>query len=57
MYASPFDDEAVNVRAPPSEKPMQTAIALCSLSTRTIVPFSNSCLQSSSMHSVCGVIG
>jgi hypothetical protein len=40
MYARPFDDEAVKVRAPASEKPMHTAMALCSLSTRTTWPFS-----------------
>ena len=51
------DDDAVKERAPAIEKPMHTAMALCSLSTRTTCPFSISTSQSFSMHSVCGVIG
>ena len=47
----------LDASAPDWATPMQTAMALCSLSTRTRLPFSNSCLQSSSMHSVWGVIG
>jgi hypothetical protein len=45
-------EDAVNVRAPESDAPMQTAMALCSLSTRTTEPFSISSSQRCSMHSV-----
>lgn len=47
----------MKVRAPPRAKPMHTAMALCSLSTRTTCPFSISWRQRSSMHSVWGVMG
>ena len=53
----PFDEEVVKVRAPLAAPPMHTAMALCSLSTRTTCPFSISWLQRSSMHSVDGVMG
>ncbi len=47
----------MKVRAPAAAAPMHTAMALCSLSTRTTAPFSISWAQRSSMHSVEGVMG
>ena len=57
MYANPFDELAVNDRAPFTDAPIHTPMALCSLSTGIILPFENGKRAAYSTISVCGVIG
>ena len=53
----PVEELAVNARAPLIDAPIDTAIALCSLSTGTTRPLLNGNLATYSTISVCGVIG
>ena len=52
-----MDELAVNERAPASEPPMHTPIALCSDSTATTRPLVNLKSRRNSTISVCGVMG
>ncbi len=57
MYDRPLAELAVKARAPPSDAPMHTSIALCSDSTGTIYPFVKLNARRYSMISDWGVIG
>jgi len=57
MYRSPLEELAVKERAPASEAPMQTAMALCSDSTATKFPLLKRAAMTFSMISVWGVMG
>ena len=57
MYANPLEELAVKARAPLSAAPMQTPMALCSLSTGITRPLLNGNRATYSTISVCGVMG